>query len=183
MNTNSNTKVPASSQVAADSPQATPAPTAMPRPATATATAIPVVGAVAAKAQENGAKSGVAVAEGVALGDIKATVETATASESRLNGTGEGAIVEEAVDGEGEGGEDEDDEETEDSGSDLDDDRPPTSMPDHRTPDERCTAPDSFPSKLRDLQLGWRLDALDEQGGWYAATVVEVRVRQHVIRC
>ena len=32
-----------------------------------------------------------------------------------------------------------------------------------------------FPSKLEELKLGWRLDALDGHGGWYAATVVEVR--------
>lgn len=43
---------------------------------------------------------------------------------------------------------------------------------DRRTPDERCTA--SFPAKLRELELGWRLDALDGQGTWFAATVVQV---------
>lgn len=60
--------------------------------------------------------------------------------------------------------------------------RPPTSHQHHpvdvdvdrRTPDERCNAPAIFPKKLRDLELGWRLDALDGQGGWFAATVVEV---------
>lgn len=31
-----------------------------------------------------------------------------------------------------------------------------------------------FPSKLEEIKLGWRLDALDGQGGWYAATVVQV---------
>lgn len=45
-------------------------------------------------------------------------------------------------------------------------------MPDRRTPDERCTA--SFPAKLRELELGWRLDALDGEGAWFAATVVQV---------
>ena len=50
---------------------------------------------------------------------------------------------------------------------------------DRRSPDERyCMGP--FPSKLEDIKLGWRLDALDGQGGWYAATVVEVRVRVRV---
>ena len=59
-------------------------------------------------------------------------------------------------------------------------DRPPTSTPDNRTPDERCTS--SFPTRLRDLEIGWRLDALDGQGGWFAATVVEVRqCRLHML--
>lgn len=51
--------------------------------------------------------------------------------------------------------------------------RPPTANVDRRSPDERCMG--SFPSRLRDLQIGWRLDALDKQGGWYAGTVIEVR--------
>lgn len=166
----------------------------MPRPASASAS--PVVRAVTDKAPGSSPNSGLPVAEvgvvSLSLGDIKTTVETvvSTASETRVDGdgTGEGEGENGDVDmedmdmEEGEGGLDQDEEmeeeeETEGSmtGSDLDDDRPPTSMPDHRTPDERCTAPNSFPSKLRDLELGWRLDALDGQGGWYAATVVEVR--------
>lgn len=43
---------------------------------------------------------------------------------------------------------------------------------DRRSPDERCMA--SFPSRLKELEVGWRLDALDRQGSWYPATVVEV---------
>lgn len=58
--------------------------------------------------------------------------------------------------------------------------RPPKSAVDRRTPDERCTV--SFPKKLRDLELGWRLDALDGQGGWFAATVVEVMLVLYSIR-
>ena len=56
----------------------------------------------------------------------------------------------------------------------LDSIRPPTSIIDRRSPDERYSM-GPFPSKLEDIKLGWRLDALDVQGGWYAATVVEVR--------
>lgn len=59
--------------------------------------------------------------------------------------------------------------------------RPPTPtpspVPDRRTPDERCMG--SFPAKLRELELGWRLDALDGQGGWYAGTVVQVWLVVH----
>lgn len=33
-----------------------------------------------------------------------------------------------------------------------------------------------MPTRLRELEVGWRLDALDGQGGWFAATVVEVRL-------
>lgn len=55
----------------------------------------------------------------------------------------------------------------------LDLTRPPTSTVDRRSPDERCMS--SFPSKLTEFEVGWRLDALDRQGGWFAGTVVEVR--------
>lgn len=174
--------MPASSEATMASPETLPAPAVMPRPASAT----PVLDAVTAP--ESSANSGLPVAEVVGLGDIKTTADTAPESEMRVDGTttttaatraaageGEGESVEDTGEGEGGDDEDEDEDEEETEGSDLDDDRPPTSMPDHRTPDERCTAPNSFPSKLRDLELGWRLDALDGQGGWYAATVVEVR--------
>lgn len=50
--------------------------------------------------------------------------------------------------------------------------RPTALRPDRRSPDERCMS--SFPSRFRDLEVGWRLDALDNQGGWYASTIVEV---------
>ncbi|CAM9950630.1 unnamed protein product [Ectocarpus sp. 12 AP-2014] len=83
---------------------------------------------------------------------------------------GLGAAEPAAVETRSDGSEDEEAEET-----DLDNDRPPTSTPDNRTPDERCTS--SFPTRLRDLEIGWRLDALDGQGGWYAATVVEINPR------
>lgn len=43
---------------------------------------------------------------------------------------------------------------------------------DRRSPDERCK--ENFPSRLGDVEVGWRLDALDKEGHWYAATVVEV---------
>lgn len=56
--------------------------------------------------------------------------------------------------------------------------RPRTSKADQRSPDERCMG--SFPSRLQALERGWRLDALDGQGGWFAATVVEVRYRNMV---
>lgn len=59
--------------------------------------------------------------------------------------------------------------------------RPPRllSPVDRRTPDERCSNTASFPKRLTDLELGWRLDALDGEGGWFAATVVEVMLHAH----
>lgn len=42
-----------------------------------------------------------------------------------------------------------------------------------QSPDERCMQ--SFPTSFRDLEIGWRLDALDKEGGWYPSTIINVR--------
>ena len=52
--------------------------------------------------------------------------------------------------------------------------RPANSQMDRRTPDERCMG--TLPSKLHEFEVGWRLDALDYQGKWFPATVVDVSV-------
>lgn len=52
--------------------------------------------------------------------------------------------------------------------------RPANSQMDRRSPDERCMG--RLPSKLEEVEIGWRLDALDYQGNWFPATVVDVSV-------
>lgn len=53
--------------------------------------------------------------------------------------------------------------------------RPPLldSELERQSPDERCMK--SFPTSFRDLEIGWRLDALDKEGVWYPSTVINVR--------
>ncbi|CAM9124714.1 unnamed protein product [Ectocarpus sp. 4 AP-2014] len=119
---------------------------------------------------ENGGSSTAAKGEG---GAVESAEGGQGVSPERLKETleeGSGVAETAAVETRSDGSEDDETEET-----DLDNDRPPTSTPDNRTPDERCTS--SFPTRLRDLEIGWRLDALDGQGGWYAATVVEINPR------
>lgn len=55
--------------------------------------------------------------------------------------------------------------------------RPPTCKVDRRSPDERCMG--TFPSRLQDMEIGWRLDARDTKGDWFPATVVEVGLASH----
>lgn len=58
--------------------------------------------------------------------------------------------------------------------------RPATPGMDRRSPDERCEG--KLPSRLEDLEIGWRLDALDKDNKWFPATVVEVTTLMRMMR-